>query len=685
MKNLPTAVKKKVAQLRQKIEKHNHHYYVLSNPRVSDADYDLLFQDLVALEAQYPELVTTTSPTQRVGAAPLSEFVQVAHQIPMLSLDNVFDNTGLTAFHERVLQRLNDKKTIHYLAEPKYDGIAVSLIYRQGELVQAATRGDGNVGEDITHNIRTIAAIPLRLFTAKPPQLLEVRGEVFMPKIGFAVLNKRLLEQKQKPFVNPRNAASGSLRQLDASVTAKRPLDFFAYGIGLYQGISLPKTQYNIELLLKELGIPVSPLAESIANISMAQSYYEKILAMRDQLAYEIDGVVFKVDAIQEQEVLGFVARAPRWAVAYKFPAEEKLTTVKAIEYQVGRTGAITPVARLEPVFVGGVTISNASLHNFDELSRKDIRAGDTVVVRRAGDVIPEVVCSIKEKRPKNTKKIVLPKRCPECGSEVLKLEDQAIARCMGGLYCPAQLKQSIKHFVSRRAMNIDGLGDKLVDLLVAEKLVAHVTDIYQLDKDTLANLPRMGDKSANNLLAALKKSKKTQLFRFLYALGIPEVGEATATALANYFGDLTPLMQASEEDLQQVAEVGVIVAANVWHFFQQTEQKKLIEQLLDYGITWPRVMQQKSLPLAGKRFVLTGTLMHLTREAAKQALQDLGANVSNSVSQKTDYVVVGENPGSKLEKAKKLAILTITETDLLDLIKGNPSAIFIDSIYQNS
>ncbi len=594
---MPMNAQKRIMELRKEIEEHNYRYYVLSDPTVSDAIYDQLFQELKTLETEHPELVIANSPTQRVGAKPISQFNTVTHEIAMLSLDNVFDEEGLTAFNDRILQRLKTDLPIEYLGEPKYDGIAISLLYENGELIRGASRGDGTQGEDVTHNIKTISAIPLRLRGKVIPERLEVRGEVFMPKAGFLALNKSLIKKNEKPFVNPRNAASGSLRQLDAAITATRPLDFFAYGLGVVTGTHLPDKQSEVLEQLKQFGFPVCEWVTSLEDLSACEAYYQKLLSLRQKLVYEIDGVVFKVNELAVQRTLGFVARAPRWAVAYKFPAEEKLTSVKAINYQVGRTGAVTPVARLVPVFVGGVTVSNATLHNFDELFRKDIRVGDTVVVRRAGDVIPEVVKSIKEKRPKTAKKVRLITECPECGAEVLKLESEAVARCMGGLYCPAQLKQSIKHFVSRRAMNIEGLGDKLVDVLVEEKLIRDVADIYSLDLHRLAALPRMGEKSAQNLLLAIEKSKKTQLSRFLYALGIREVGEATAAALAQYFGDLAPLMQADEDTLQQVDEVGVIVAANVCHFFQQSHHRELIDKLIQQGLCWEKIQVNQKKP----------------------------------------------------------------------------------------
>nr|MCH9770571.1 NAD-dependent DNA ligase LigA [Gammaproteobacteria bacterium] len=514
-------VREQLKKLRQEINEHNYRYYVLAEPSVPDSEYDRLFHQLKALETQHPELITSTSPTQRVGAKPLENFKQVTHQLPMLSLDNAFNEDELMAFNKRILQRLNIDTEIEFDCEPKLDGVAISLLYKKGELVQAATRGDGKIGEDVTQNVRTIKGIPLALRGKKIPRLLEVRGEIYIPKVGFEALNKAAIKNAQKTFANPRNAAAGSLRQLDSNITASRPLAFFAYAVGVVEEGELAKTQAEILKQLRIWGLPVAPEISTVKGIKACLDYFKRILKIRDSLAYEIDGVVFKVNLLSLQAQLGFVSRAPRWAIAHKFPAQEKITTVKAIEVQVGRTGAITPVARLEPVFVGGVTVSNATLHNFTELYRKDIRVGDSVIVRRAGDVIPEVVSYIPEKRPKNTRKIKLPTHCPVCDAEVEKPEEEVVLRCTGGLYCQAQLKESIKHFASRKAMDIDGLGDKLVELLVEKEIINDVTDLFNLNHLVLANLPRMGAKSADNLLASIEKSKATTLPRFIYSLGI--------------------------------------------------------------------------------------------------------------------------------------------------------------------
>lgn len=671
--SVPQKIKARANTLAIALQDHNYRYYVLSAPSIPDAEYDALFRELQALEQAYPELLTPHSPTQRVGAAPLKSFVSVTHALPMLSLDNVFDAEGLEAFDTRVKQRLKTSQEIAYVCEPKLDGVAISLRYESGKLVVAATRGDGTTGEDVTQNIKTIQAIPLQLRGEGYPDILEVRGEIYMPKAGFEALNREAEKLGEKTFVNPRNAASGSLRQLDSKVTAKRPLAFYAYSVGVIEGGTLP--EYHVEILkkLQTWGLPVCDLIDCVTGIAACEAFYQGILTKRDALPYEIDGVVYKVNALTLQAQLGFVSRAPRWAIAHKFPAQEKTTTVKAIEFQVGRTGAITPVARLAPVFVGGVTVSNATLHNFDELARKDIRAGDTVIVRRAGDVIPEVVSHVPEKRPKGTKTVPIPKACPVCGADVVKAEGEAVARCMGGLYCHAQLCEAIKHFASRKALDIEGLGDKLVELLVEKKLINDVTDLFRLKQLPLANLPRMGVKSADNLLAAIEKSKATTLPRFLYALGIREVGEATARALAMHYADIDALMQASLDDLQAVNDVGPIVAAHVRGFFQQGHNVELIHTLLQEGLHWPSIEKLPSAnsALAGKTFVLTGTLTDMTRDQAKAALQALGAKVSGSVSKKTDYVVAGEAAGSKLAKAESLGVRVLSEAELNQLLAG--------------
>lgn len=664
-------IQKKIASLRETINHHNYRYYVLDDPVISDAEYDTLFEALKALEAEHPEYVSDDSPTQRIGATPLDKFSTVQHRIPMLSLDNVFTEAALEAFDARIHQRLKQIQPLTYTCEPKLDGLAISLRYEDGHLVQGATRGDGTSGEDVTQNVRTIESIPLVLQGEHFPSLLEVRGEVVMPRAGFEAYNQRALAQNEKTFANPRNAAAGSLRQLDSRVTAKRPLAFYAYGLGEVSGWTLPDTHRACLAALQKWGIPISQYIDVVEGIEACLAYYERILAQRDTLPYDIDGVVYKVNALALQEQLGFVSRAPRWAVAHKFPAQEKTTQVKAIEFQVGRTGAVTPVARLKPVEVGGVTVSNATLHNFDELHRKDIRVGDTVIVRRAGDVIPEVVRFIPEKRPKSTHSVPIPKHCPVCHAEVLKAPTEAVARCMGGLYCPAQLRESIKHFVSRKAMDIDGLGDKLVEQLVDEKIVQTVEDLYHLNPDQIADLPRMGDKSTENLMQAIEASKQTTLARFLYALGIREVGEATARVLASHFGDLSNLIRATEAQLLDVPDVGPIVAAHIVGFFHERHNIALIEKLLASGIQLESISRPDAgaLPLAGNTYVITGTLSDMTREAATEKLQALGAKVSGSVSKKTTAVIVGEQAGSKRTKAEALGVPLIDEAGLMALL----------------
>jgi DNA ligase (NAD+) len=669
--NVPKKIRQRADELTQTLNEHNYRYYVLDAPSVPDEEYDRLFQELKRLEAEYPELINPHSPTQRVGAQPLKAFAQVRHVIPMLSLDNVFNLDELQAFDERIHQRLKITDEIDYVCEPKLDGVAVSLIYRDGELIQAATRGDGEVGEDVTLNVRTVASIPLQLRSDGYPPLLEVRGEITMPKAGFAQFNAEAAQKGQKVFVNPRNAASGSLRQLDPRITATRPLIFFAYSAAQSQKHELPATQFEILEALRRWGIPVAHDREKVTGISACEDYYQRILEKRDDLPFEIDGVVYKVNELDLQEKLGFVSRAPRWAVAHKFPALEKATRVRAIEFQVGRTGALTPVARLEPVFVGGATVSNATLHNFDEVIRKDVRTGDRVIVRRAGDVIPEVVGPILADRPHDAKKIKLPLHCPVCGADVIKPEGEAIARCMGGLFCRAQLQESIRHFASRKAMDIHGLGDKVIELLLEESLIKSIPDLYRLQAETLAQLPRLGEKSAEKLITALENSKNTTLPRFLYALGIRDVGEATAKALAENYGDLPALMHVSEEDLQTVADIGPVVSANIHGFFSQKHNVEIINQLIELGMHWPVIeLSAKEKPLTGQTFVITGVLSTMTREAATEILQNLGAKVTNSVSAKTTAVIAGENPGSKLDKARKLNIPVMDEQEFLEQIK---------------
>lgn len=660
-------------QILRSIREHDYHYFVLDSPTIPDEEYDRLFRELRALEAQYPEWVTQNSPTQRIGAEPLKSFPQVHHTIPMLSIDNVFTSEELHAFDERIHQRLKTMPPkITYACEPKLDGVAISLIYREGELQQAATRGDGYTGEEVTQNIRTISAIPLHLRGHDFPAFLEVRGEVYMPRAGFDRFNQEAIKKGQKTFVNPRNAASGSLRQLDPKITATRPLAFFAYGMGEHKWGTLPITHDEILTKLQQWGIPVAPEHELAEGVEGCEKYYQRILKKRDSLSYEIDGVVYKVNDLVLQEQLGFVSRAPRWAVAHKFPAVEKSTLLKAIEFQVGRTGAITPVARLEPVFVGGVTVSNATLHNFDEVIRKDVRIGDRVIVRRAGDVIPEVVGPILADRPPHAKIIQIPLHCPICGADVVKPEGEAIARCMGGLFCRAQVQEGIKHFASRKAMDINGLGDKVIELLMAEKCVENITDLYQLQAEPLAALPRLGEKSAEKLLLSLKNSQKTTLPRFLYALGIRDVGEATARALAERYGDLAPLMSATVEDLQTVLDIGPIVSAHIFSFFRQKHNIEIIKKLIQLGIYWPPMVTSATpKPLAQQTFVITGTLSSMTREEATAALQKLGAKVSNSVSSKTSALIAGTDPGSKLQKAQDLNISILTEKEFLAKIKS--------------
>ncbi len=654
-------------KLRAEINDHNYRYYVLDAPVISDAQFDKLFRKLQELEAQHPELITPDSPTQRIGAKPLAGFEEIKHTVPMLSLANAFDEDELADFDRRVHDRLKRdiEAPITYSCEPKLDGLAVSLRYEAGKLVSAATRGDGYAGEDITQNIRTIKSIPLHLRDKFPP-VLEVRGEVFISKKGFAELNARAEKTGEKVFVNPRNAAAGSLRQLDPQITASRPLTMFCYGVGVVEGAEFKSHSESLQAL-KRWGLRVNTAAAVVKGLKQCATYYQKMASQRAGLDYDIDGVVFKVDDLALQKTLGTVSRAPRWAVAYKFPAEEENTQIEAVDFQVGRTGALTPVARLKPVFVGGATVSNATLHNMDEIARKDVRVGDTVVVRRAGDVIPMVVSVIKEKRPKQTQEITLPSECPICGSEVMHVPGEAVARCMGGLTCSAQRKESIKHFAARRAMDIEGLGDKLVEQLVDHDLIHDAADLYTLKADQLAGLERMAEKSADNVIAALEKSKTTTLPRFIYALGIREVGETIARTLAHAFGRLDKLMAADEEALLAVNDVGPIVAEYVLHFFQQASNRKVIERLQHAGVHWPaiEVKAAEDLPLAGKTVVLTGTFTHFSREDAKAHLLALGAKVSGSVSKKTDFVIAGESAGSKLTKAQNLGVTVVDEATL--------------------
>lgn len=661
-----------IKKLRHNIDNHNYQYYVLDDPLISDAEYDQLFQQLKQLESQHPELITRDSPTQRVGAKPLKQFAEVQHSTPMLSLENAFSDEDAIAFNQRICERLN-VSAVEYVCEPKLDGVAVNIRYENGMLIRAATRGDGMTGEDITENIRTITMIPLHLRGDHIPAILEVRGEVYIPKADFLALNKRSELRGEKIFVNPRNAAAGTLRQLDPRITASRPLAIFCYGVGAVEGAQLPAKHSNILEALKNWGLRINPEIRVVATIQDCLAYHEAIGKKRQDLAYEIDGVVYKVNLISQQQQLGFVSRAPRWAIAHKFPAEEVMTTVESVEFQVGRTGALTPVARLRPVFVSGVTISNATLHNMDEVRRKDIHIHDTVIVRRAGDVIPEVVTAVTQHRPANAEKIELPLECPICHSAIEHIEGEAVARCTGGLFCPAQRKEAIKHFASRRAMDIEGLGDKLVEQLVDLNYIENISDLYSLNVSQLANLERMGEKSAQNLLDALEKSKNTTLARFLYSLGIREVGEATAKQLANYFGDLPPLFLTTEEELQTISDVGPVVSKHIVSFFEEPHNRLVIEKLQQAGIHWQKIEKSaKPQPLLGKTFVLTGTLQSLTRDQAKEKLEQLGAKVASSVSSKTHYVVAGMDAGSKLAKAKELGVEVLDEEALLAFLHEN-------------
>lgn len=663
----------RLQQLRELINEANHRYYVLDAPTLPDSEYDRLFRELQAIETAHPAWVTADSPTQRVGAAPVSAFAEVRHRIPMLSLDNVFNTGELQAFDRRVRDRLGDEASVGvaYVCEPKIDGLAVSLWYRDGEFVRGATRGDGETGEDITLNLRTLRDIPLRLRGAGYPRELEVRGEVYMPRAGFEHLNERQLAEGGKPFANPRNAAAGSLRQLDPAITARRPLEMFAYAAGFVEGGSLPETQWALLQQLREWGLRINPEVRRALDVAQCQAFHDDILARRDALAYDIDGVVYKVDRFDLQRQLGFVSRSPRWATAHKFPAQEELTRLLDVEFQVGRTGALTPVARLEPVHVGGVMVSNATLHNMDELERLDIRIGDTVVVLRAGDVIPRVVRSLPERRPADARKVALPSCCPVCGSHVVKPEGEAVARCTGGLYCGAQLKEAIKHFAGRRAMDIDGLGDKLVDQLVDAGLVKTLPDLYRLDVATLAGLERMGEKSAANLVAAIDKSRETTLGRFLFALGIREVGESTAATLARHFGSLEALMEASEAVLLTVQDVGPVCAASLTGFFAEPHNRDIVQALRAGGIQWPDGLAQGGpKPLAGQTLVLTGSLSRYSRDEARDALESLGAKVAGSVSRNTTAVYAGESAGSKLAKAESLGIPVYDEEALVALLQ---------------
>ena len=683
-----------IEQLRRSLHEHAHRYYVLDDPLISDAEYDRLFQQLQAIEAAHPELVTPDSPTQRVGGRPLDAFASVRHAVPMLSIRTETDTeaSGAESFDARVRRELGLDVTappVEYVAEPKFDGLAMSLRYVHGVLVQAATRGDGELGEDVTQNIRTIGQIPIHLFAPaalsagslvpEVPEVLEVRGEVYMRRDDFERLNERQREHGLKTFVNPRNAAAGAVRQLDPAIAAQRPLSFFAYGLGevtpTEQGGPAFETHFQLLQTLKAWGFPVSELVQVAQGAPELIAYYESIARTRDQLGFDIDGVVYKVNSLALQRRMGFVTREPRWAVAHKFPAQEQITTVQGIEVQVGRTGKLTPVARLAPVFVGGVTVTNATLHNEDEARRKDVRVGDSVVVRRAGDVIPEVVAVLPEKRPPHAQPFTMPLQCPVCGSTAVREEGEVDHRCSGGLFCSAQRKQAILHFAQRRAVEVEGLGEKLVDQLVDGKIIRTLPDLYRLGLTALASLARMADKSAQNIVLALEKSKQTTLPRFLFGLGIRHVGEATAKELARHFGSLDAIMDASEEQLLAVADVGPTVAHSLRTFFDQPHNREVVEQLRACGVHWEEgaPAAQASQPLAGKTLVLTGTLPTLSRDEAKDLIEAAGGKVAGSVSKKTAYVVAGVEAGSKLDKARELGVAILDETGLKELLDGHP------------
>ncbi|MDG2107330.1 MAG: NAD-dependent DNA ligase LigA [Woeseiaceae bacterium] len=671
---VPIATVERAEMLRKEIRYHNHLYHSLDQPEIPDIEYDRLMRELEQLEGTFPSLISLDSPTQRVGNAPIAGFCSVKHELPMLSLDNAFGTGELHEFHKRVIDRLglDDKHILTYAAEPKLDGVAVSLLYKDGILVRGATRGDGTTGEDVTHNVRTIQAIPLRLIGEGYPSQLEVRGEVFMPADGFKEYNETARTMGEKMFVNPRNAAAGSLRQLDPRLTAERPLDMYAYSAGVIDGGDLPKSHSEIINLLRNWGIKVCPERKVVIGVEGCLEYFENIGRRRDTLGYEIDGVVYKVDNLDFQNKLGFISRAPRWSIAHKFPAQEELTKVVNVEFQVGRTGALTPVARLKPIFVGGVTVGSATLHNIDELHRKDVRVGDTVVVRRAGDVIPEVVRVILDRRPKDTLRIQLPIECPICGSDIVRVKNEAIARCIGSLACPSQRVEALKHFVSRRALNIEGLGSKLIEQLVASNGLKTAADIFLLEKAKLRSLDRMGKKSADNLIGSINNSKSTTFARLLYALGIREVGEATAKSLAIHYGALTNLQAATKEELQLVPDVGPIVATHIQAYFAEEENLLVIERLQKYGVHWLEsdpVVTNIDGPFSGMTFAITGKLPTLTRDEAKNIIHDAGGRVVGSISNKTNYLLAGDKAGSKLVKAQNLDIAILDEGKLISLI----------------
>ena len=668
-------VRAEYEQLKDELNQHNHSYYVLDEPTIPDSEYDRSMRRLQEIEQQYPELLSDDSPSQRVGGAPLPSFSQVSHAVPMLSLDNAFSDEELEAFDRRISDRLNYKtdQQIDYVCEPKLDGVAVSLLYRDRLLVRGATRGDGKVGEDITANVRTINSIPLKLSGAGIPELLEVRGEIYLPRSGFDKINAVAMAKGDKPFVNPRNAAAGSLRQLDSKITASRPLEMCAYSVGQFQGGETPDSHLNMLKALVGWGFKINTYVEAVQGIAACEAYYERMQERRDQLPYDIDGIVYKVNDLLLQQRLGFVAKAPRWAIARKFPAQEEMTQLLDVEFQVGRTGALTPVARLAPVFVGGVTVSNATLHNGDEIARLGLCIGDTVIIRRAGDVIPKVAAVVLDRRPADAKPILFPENCPVCQSPVRRIEGEAVARCSGGLFCGAQSKEAIKHFASRKAMDIDGLGDKLVELLVDRGLIYSPADLYELTAAKIADLDRMGEKSAQNLIDAIAASRQTTLGKFLFALGIREVGEATGQTLARNFGSLEAIIEADQDALLEVDDIGPVVAYYIRDFFRNPDNLSIINALRESGVSWDDIdiSAQDSQPLKGQTWVLTGGMEIMSRAEAKDRLQELGAKVAGSVSAKTSQVVAGPGAGSKLTKAQSLDIPVFDEPQFLDFLEG--------------
>ena len=671
----PKKILEEYKNLVAELNQHNHRYYVLDNPSVPDSEYDRQMRKLQDMEVSHPDIATEDSPTQRVGGMALQSFSQIKHGLPMLSLDNAFSDAELQDFERKVKDRLNQTTDIEYVCEPKLDGAAVSILYRDGVLVYGATRGDGNVGEDITANVRTIKSVPLKLQGGNIPHLLEVRGEIYLPKVGFDALNEAARAVGGKSFVNPRNAAAGSLRQLDSKVTASRPLEMCAYSVGQYQAERTPTTHQDMLQALCGWGFKLNDYVETVTGVDACADYYQRLAKRRNKLPYDIDGIVYKVNELALQERLGFVAKAPRWAIARKFPAQEEMTQLLGVEFQVGRTGAITPVARLEPVFVGGVTVSNATLHNRDEIERLGVRIGDVVIIRRAGDVIPQIAKVVLEKRPLDAEVIVFPERCPVCQSSVQRNTGEAVARCSGGLFCGAQIKEAIKHFASRKAMDIDGLGDKLVELMVDKAIIFSVADLYELDESRLVGLERMAEKSVANLVAAIDVSKETTLAKFLYALGIREVGEATAQTLANNFGAIEMIAQSSVEELLEIDDIGPVVARYIANFFRNPDNLSIIEALRNAGVKWPDIdlSSQGAQLLKGQTWVLTGGMQIMSRAEAKDALQALGAKVASSVSAKTSQVVAGPGAGSKLTKAENLGIAVMDEAELMAFLSAQP------------